>query len=242
MEAEARYAHLKELVATSPDFGSEGTPNHSPETLEWLGRLHALLDLPMFGIDALQVSVASDGLGGALHQRYVTTIKAALYRAIAKTELLLPASSRGAFIPAGNAFDAIAASSRILAEAKKGVLFVDPYLGPKTLESFAIQANEGVVIGLLGAKGRARPGLEVVARAWVAQYGEKRPLTLRYASKTLLHDRLILIDNQFVWDVSQSFEDLAARSPATLSRSPTEPAVLKIEAYREIYDNAEVIL
>ncbi len=241
MEAEARFAHLKGLLATMPDFGSRTAPNNSPETLEWLGRLHALLDTGIFGTDAISVLIASDDIGGVLHEKNVGSIKGALYRAIAKTELQLPASSRGAFIPAGNAFDALTTSSRILAEAKKRVLIVDPYLGPKILESFAIQANENVVVSLLGAKRKTRPGLEASAAAWIAQFGTKRPITLRYATKKQLHDRMIIIDSQFVWDVSQSFEDLAVRSPATLSRAPAELATLKIDAYRDIYDNAEII-
>lgn len=168
MEAEARFAHLKELAATIPDFGNQGAPNQSPEVFEWLGRLHALLDDPMFGIDPIQVQVAADGLGTALHRNKEVSLKNALYRAIAKVELQLPSASRGSFIPAGNAFDAITVTSKILAEARKELLIVDPYLGPKALEAFAVQANEGVQIALLGAKGRVRPGFEPTAKAWIA--------------------------------------------------------------------------
>lgn len=239
MEAEARFAHLKELAATIPDFGSANTFNSSPDVHEWLGRLHALLDDNMFGLAAIQIAVSSDGLGTSLHSRNVNAIRNSLYRAIAKTELQLPSSSRGAFIPAGNAFDAITATAKILGEAQKELLIIDPYLGPKILEAFAVQASEGVQINLLGAQGRVRPSFEAVARAWIAQYGFARPLTVRYAEAKLLHDRLIIVDSESVWDVSQSFEDLAARSPATLSKAIADAAILKIDAYRGIFDNAE---
>ena len=239
MEAEARFAHLKELAGTIPDFGSANAFNNSPTVYEWLGRLHALLDDNVFGISAIQVQVAADGLGTTLHTRNVNTLKNALYRAIARIELELPSSSRGAFIPAGNAFDAITATAKILGEAKKDLLIIDPYLGPKVLEVFAVQADEGVQVNLLGAKGRVRSSFEPVAKAWVEQYGSARPISVRYADAKLLHDRLIIVDAATVWDVSQSFEDLAARSPATLSKALADAANLKIEAYRGIFDNAE---
>lgn len=153
MNIEERFAHLKELASSMPDFGNEKSFNNTPEVHEWLGRLHALLSDKMFGIEAIQVGVCSDGLGTIMHSRNVNSIRNALYRAIAKVELQLPSSSRGSFIPAGNAFDAKTATARILSEAQNEILIVDPYLGPKVLEMFAVQASEGVQINLLGAKG-----------------------------------------------------------------------------------------
>jgi hypothetical protein len=242
MEAEARYAHLKELAATVPDFGAGGAPNNDPQVFEWLGRLHALLQDPMFGSDGIQVNVSSNHLGDSLHNHNVRTIMASLYRAISTIEMKLPASSRGAFIPAGNAFDAITATARILSEAKSTVLIVDPYLGPKVLETFALQASEGITINLLAAKGRVRAGLEPAGNAWVQQYRDKRPLALRYANPKLLNDRLIVVDNSIAWDISQSFEDLAARSPATLAKAGADSAAMKIEAYCEIFANSDAII
>lgn len=242
MDVEARYSHLKELAATIPNFGTKGAPNRSPECLEWLGRLYALLDDPMFHHDAITIQVSSDSLGGLIHEQNVTSIVSALYRAIGKIELVLPSSSRGAFIPAGNAFDALSAASKIVEEAKNSLLIVDPYLGPKILEKFAIQAGEGVQIHLLGAKGRIKSGLEPSAKAWLDQFGTARPLSLRVAESRYLHDRLIIVDRATVWDISQSFEDLAARSPATLSKSSAETAVMKVDAYSDLFAQSEVII
>jgi len=238
MEAEERYAHLKELAANIPDFGNRARANNDPKVLEWLGRLHALLDNRAFGIAAIQVSVSSDSLGTALHDGNVQSIVNSLYRAIAKVELSLPQSSRGTFIPAGNSYDAITALARILGEAKNSVLIVDPYMGPKVLQNFVIQSKEGIQVALLGAQGRVQSGFEPVAKAWIAQYGGSRPLIVRYADSKLLHDRLVSVDDQSVWDVSQSFEHLAARSPATLSKADADTAKMKIEAYTAIFDQA----
>lgn len=234
MEPEERYAHLKELAAHIPDFGDRTRANRAPEVLRWLGKLHALLE----GVDAISVSVSADGLGTVLHDRNVQSIVNSLYRAIAKVELALPQSSRGNFIPAGNSYDAITALARIFGDVQNCVLIVDPYMGPKVLQSFAIQLKEGIQISLLGAQGRVQSGFEPVAKAWTAQFGGARPLVVRYAEAKLLHDRLIIADNLTVWDVSQSFEHLAARSPATLSKADPESAQLKIEAYTSIFEQA----
>jgi hypothetical protein len=43
----------------------------------------------------------------------------------------------GAFIPAGNAFDAMAAIGSVLRTAKQGVFIVDPYMDEKALTDFA---------------------------------------------------------------------------------------------------------
>ena len=242
MEVEARYAQLKELAAAIPNFGEPGGFNNSPETLEWLGRLHALINDRSVGLDAMSVSLSADGLGTSLHNRNVITIKNALYRALAAVEFQLPISHRGAFIPVGNAFDAIAAVSKTMGSAKEGILIVDPFLGPKILETYAIQAPEGVQISLLGAKGRIRDGFEPAAHAWVKQFAGRRPLFVRYAPKKALHDRLIIVDKSAVWDISQTFEDLADRSPASLSKAYPDQAKMKIDAYFDLFDEAEVII
>jgi hypothetical protein len=239
MEVEARYAILKELAGTVPDFGPMSSPNLTTEVYEWLGRFHAVINHSMFGTETISVKVSMDSLGTVSHNHSIKAIMIALHRAIATVELRLPASSRGAFIPAGNAFDTITATAKILGEARQKLLIVDPYLGPKVLEVYALQASEGVEILLLGAKGRVRPAFEPTVAAWTSQYGNKRPLSVRLAPAKQLHDRLIVVDDTVVWDVSQSFEDLAARSPATLQKATAETAALKIEAYCEIFNDAE---
>lgn len=241
-DAEKRYALLKQLAATVPDLGKRGTPPRSPETFVWLGNLHAAVDHLAFGIDAMQVKVAGDHLGNAVHEQNVSTIMAAMYRAIAKLELMLPAAAQGAFLAAGSPFDALAATSKILDEARSEILFVDPYLGSKVLTSFAIQAREQVAISLLAAKERVKGSLKPAGDTWVTQYGVSRPLSVRLAPARALHDRLIIVDRAMVWDVSQSFEDLAARSPATLAKAAPDQAKLKIEAYRDIYDAADALI
>ena len=57
--------------------------------------------------------------------------------------------AQGAFIPAGNAFDALAALSKVLRLAATDLLIVDPYMDEKTLIDYVRLANAGVTIRLL---------------------------------------------------------------------------------------------
>ena len=89
----ADYAHLKQFAANVPQLGSRAQTFIAPETREWIAKLHAILDDRRFGTAAIEISVSSDGLVGALHDRNGEAIMNALYRAIAKVELSLPAST-----------------------------------------------------------------------------------------------------------------------------------------------------
>jgi hypothetical protein len=44
------------------------------------------------------------------------------------------------------------------------------------------------------------------------------------------------------WDISQSLNALAARSPATISKSRPDQATLKIEAYGPLFNAAETVI
>jgi hypothetical protein len=50
-----------------------------------------------------------------------------------------------------------------------------------------------------------------------------------------LHDRLIIVDDAKAWNVSQSFKNLAGRSPAFITVAPAEVTTLKISAYADLW-------
>ncbi|HEX7820496.1 MAG TPA: hypothetical protein VF463_07735 [Sphingobium sp.] len=241
MQPEERYAHLKEIARTFPDFGSLATtPLHNPAIAEWLGRLHTLVADGGGAAEAAILMVAGDGLCSALHDRNVVKITNTLHRALARAEQATPLQARGAFLAPGNAHDALTAISSIIEIAERRVVMIDPYMNDKVLSHFALFASEGVEIALLAAVGRAKPTLLPAARAWRTQYGATRPVDYRLAPAGQLHDRLIIVDDSTVWDVSQSFADLAARSPATLAKSANDLAAMKVEAYGATFEASEV--
>jgi hypothetical protein len=153
-------------------------------------------------------------------------------------ELNAPASVKGSFIPARNAFDAMMGVGKVLGSATKAALIVDPYMDAKALEVFVLLAPEGVAVQLLVDQASHKPSLKPAVNAWIAQYGAVRPIEARLSPPRTLHDRLIVVDGAAVWVLTQSLKDLAARSPATIVRVDQDTAALKIPAYEAMWQAA----
>jgi hypothetical protein len=128
------------------------------------------------------------------------------------------------------------AISPVLGEATKDILVVDPYMSQVILSDFALSVGEGVKLRLLSGDKKTNPDLEPALRAWRSQR-TNRPIEVRLAKQNLLHDRLIIPDGM-AWSLSQSFNMLAKRSPATLQ--PFEMAIgqLKTTFYEEVWHDS----
>jgi hypothetical protein len=159
-------------------------------------------------------------------------------RALAKAELKAPAVAQGAFIAAGNAFDAMTAIGKILGQATRDVLIVDPYMDEKVLTDFALLAPQKVGIRLLSDQQTVKPTLRPAAVRWTAQHGTSRTLAVKLAAARLLHDRLIAINDTDAWVLTQSLNAFATRSPASIVRVDHETAGLKITAHQAIWGQA----
>lgn len=205
----------------------------------WLGRATALIEQGGNGLDQATFKVAVENLHSTLtYHNHVQQITAILYRTLARVELQAPPTSRGAFIPVGETFSAFTALSKILAEAQRTVLFVDPYADSNLLTDFAVLVPEGVTTLILADASVNKPMLAPAVRLWVKQYGSTRPLEVRLAPARSLHDRLIIIDERTSWSVGQSFNALAARAPTSILRADSETAHLKIQAHCLIWQGA----
>lgn len=163
---------------------------------------------------------------------------AILYRALARAERDAPRALQGAFIPIGGNFTAHAAISEVLETATMRIVLVDPYADIKILSDFAILATGETKVGILADEVNVKPTLKPAATAWKKEYGDSRPLEIRLAQAKSLHDRLILVDDQHVWNIGQSFKDIGLRSPTSLQKLDTDTARLKIRAYQEIWDRS----
>jgi hypothetical protein len=113
----------------------------------------------------------------------------------------------------------------VLRTAKQGVFIVDPYMDEKALTDFAPLAAEGVTIQLLADQQWHKPTLRPARERWSTQYGASRPLEARLAPAKTLHDRLIIIDDEHTWVLTQSLNAFAARSPAAVVRVDDETHV-----------------
>jgi hypothetical protein len=147
----------------------------------------------------------------------------------------------GSFIGAGDVLDAYSAIGKILVTAKVGVLIVDPYMDEKVVTDFAPLISSGVPIRLLSDAQTSKATLGPAARRWAVQYGSARPLEARLATARSLHDRLIVIDGQDAWVLTQSLKDFAARSPASIIRVDRQIAEMKIGAYEALWLAAQSI-
>jgi hypothetical protein len=231
---EAIYLQLGQLVAEMPDLA---TGPITREMNEWMGRAVALVEL-VDRLDTIPLKVACQTLNSGIRDSNAQTIAAIVHQALAKSELNAPASARGAFIVAGDKFDAFAAVGKVLEMANAEVLMVDPYADAKALTDYAVLAKENVSVRLLSDAADYKASLRPAARHWTHQFGALRPLEVRLAPAKALHDRLIQVDGSTVWVVGQSFKDLATRSHTSIVRMDPDSAALKIAAYTVLWQTS----
>ncbi|CAN7624237.1 hypothetical protein LJR084_004839 [Variovorax sp. LjRoot84] len=235
MEPAELYARLKAVVKDMPEL--EGFLPITPEVNARLGRAYALVKIASNGADEILFGTAAQHLNGVLRDSQAQTIKAVLYRALAHAELQLPADEQGAFVAVKSKFEIIAVLSGVLRDAKHSVLIVDPYIDAVAVTDFAGLVPEGVPVLLLGDQRNLQPNLAPAIARWKADY-PKRPIEARMAPERALHDRLVIVDQVGVWNLSQSIKDFAGRSPASIEHSKPEIAELKVAAYWERWDQA----
>lgn len=243
MDPASIYAQLSRLAEDMPDFTAPGRVSN--DSLRWLGRVNALLDEMGLMVDSAGLTVATKGVQsynmGIVHDA-IAQIRSVLYRALGTAELRLPAGTQGAFLPAGNVFEAFAVVGKVLRSAKRDLLIVDPYMDERTLTDFAPLASDGVVIRLLADGKKHYPSLLPAAQRWSKQYATARPLQVRAAPARALHDRLIICDGTETWVVTQSFNAIAERAPASVVPVDDEMAKLKVEAYHAVWQDAAPLI
>ena len=237
MDAGQLYQRLGHIIQTMPSFLHSITPDE----MLWLGRSQAVLEQTSANLDVAEFKVAMDDVIKETrtfhHNRAVLTVKAVLYRALARAELNAPVESQGSFIAAGSQVDALAAISKVLSPTKNQAMIIDPYMDEKTITDFVPLAPEGVLLRLLSDKRNVLPSLKPAVTRWIAQY-PKRPIEVKITKPRALHDRLIMVDQDTVFVATQSLKDLATRSSASVIKVDGELAKLKIEAYEAIWEDA----
>lgn len=236
------YLRLGELIANMPNLASLSGGMFIPVAFEtWLADVYACVSESGELYEAAQVrTMVPLLLAGS--SRPAQVIQTALYRAYAVAKLKAPAQAVSSFVAVGNQHDAFKTLAKVLTEAQHSLFIVDPYLDHTILDDFLMLPNVGVVIRMLTSdKPQWLATLKPAATKWVQQHGSNRPLEVRFVSGTQLHDRDIILDNTSGYSVTQSFKDIAKRSPAAILSTGNETALMKLAAYDALWVNASVI-
>jgi hypothetical protein len=241
MDPERLFSLLKNIIDTMP-------PLHGAPTLErsqWLARASALIEGSPNSSEGKRFRDAMDTLARknflSDENDAAVLVKNVLFRTFALAELNAPAGSQGTYIPAGNAFDALAAISKVFSGASRSLLIVDPYADEKLFTDFLPTAPEVVSVQVLSDAATCKPSFAPAVARWKVQYTTARPLEARLAAPRVLHDRLIVVDDATAWIVTQSFNALAQRASASVARFDPEPGKLKLDAYGDIWKLATPI-
>lgn len=206
--------------------------------VRWLGRADALLEASGAIPATIKFRVARDNLGSYLHDRNSLLIP--LYDALSRVELRAPLSLQGAFIPPGDTWNGYASLVKIVETASDDIIIVDPYLNSDIYLHFAPHSAARNGIRCLTTKRTENhSGLLASAQKWeVDEISKTKPVEIRYAPASALHDRLIIIDRRETWLVSQSIKDIAKRSPASVTRSEAELGQMKVEHYEALWNQS----
>jgi hypothetical protein len=242
MTDEELYVHLGRLIEAMPNLNN--FHGNEAECQKWLAKAHAVVDRSTDLVDKVKLKRAIENYGShnARHTEQSThDVTSIIFREFAKLELKVAPALQGSFVPAGSAFDAYRAIGSILNSATNEIFIIDPYMDGKIVAEFLQSAPENVHIRLLSDHQTFKPDLPVAALKWTQQYQSQRPLAVRLSPARQLHDRLIIIDAINAWTVTQSFKDFAARSPASIVRSDPETAKLKVAAYDDMWNVAQVV-
>ncbi|MCK1521420.1 hypothetical protein [Bradyrhizobium sp. 17] len=229
MEIERVLFELRNLIDTMPNF--HNSASNTPEGRMWLGRAAAMVEAGGSSLDAAGFVLAMDAVIGESnsyrHGQAVSKAASILFRTFARVESQSTPNLQGAYIPAGNSFDALAAIARVFSLATTELFIVDPYSDEKLLRDFAPLAAENVLLKILVDPFYVKSSLKPAVERWQSQF-QNRPLEARLTSPRQLHDRLIIVDDKEVWIVTQSFAHLAERAPASVTRFESEAADSKI--------------
>ncbi|MFN3225704.1 MAG: phosphatidylserine/phosphatidylglycerophosphate/cardiolipin synthase family protein [Hyphomicrobiales bacterium] len=234
MDPVVAFQSISKILQEQPDV------NVKDEFLRWLGKVDALLQ-ELEPLSAAEVSASRQVHLYRDPWAVKDTANAALYRALAKAEFSLPVESQGSFIAPGNALDAMAGVSRIMKTAEKNVLIVDPYMDDLMLTHYAVLASEGVLVELLSDERTVKPSFGPAVERFRVQFADKRPISARLSRPGSLHDRLVFLDGQVAYSITQSFKDLASRAHASIIRVDTELTAMKYNAYQALWLDGKVV-
>jgi hypothetical protein len=140
---------------------------------------------------------------------------------------------QGAFIAAGQSFDAFAAVGKVLSTAKSDVLMIDPYADATVLWDYAVAAPEQVSVRVLADAAHPQPSLKPAAERWMKQFGPTRPLTVAAPEQ---------VSVRVLADAAHPQPSLKPAAERWMKQfGPTRPLSVRLAAARTLHDRAILV-
>ena len=228
-------ALLEQIISAAPSL--EFQVALTAEDERWLARAETLVEASGSLPDLVDFRLARSNLGTYSHS--MERIMGPLLNSYERVELHSPAIGQGRFIPSGETWNGYAALVKIIQPPCADLLIIDPYLNGGAFIDLIPQSNASNLVRCLTVKGQYSGSLEAAVLKWQSDsVSTKHPVEVRCAPDKALHDRAIIVNMTDVWLVSQSLKDIAAKSPATLTKADAELAGLKIAHYDALWHSS----
>ncbi|MEP2989205.1 MAG: hypothetical protein ABJN65_03305 [Parasphingorhabdus sp.] len=226
---------LSQHISSAPSLSFK--EELSEADLLWIGKAETLIDLAGNPILTMDFRSAKDKLGTYGHNR--NDLMLPLISAHTLVELKCPVGSQGLFIEPGQSFQGYSAVVRILSQESSGFLVVDPYLNGQTVCDLVPHVLGGTAIHFLTTS-IYRESIDAALNKWRTDKPKLEEfVSVKYAAKGELHDRLIVCRPSTIWLVSQSLKDIAKKSPATLTQPDEQTGEMKIDFYSKLWSKLE---
>jgi hypothetical protein len=233
MPPQILLAQLRSLLARAPSFENY-TPS-SAEHLSWLGQAHALVSR-WHPTEAGAFKLSSDFLGGSslLRDGHVAEVLGTLHRAVADLELLVPDGTQTAFGP-GAMYDFFKALNQVISSAKTSLFVIDPFMDDGIFDAYLSSVASGIRVRLLLRDYSAK------VKPAAMHFATQHHVSIEARKSTVLHDRVVFVDNSECWVLGHSIKDAARAKPTYLAPLSPDVSALKLADYENIWAAAAAI-
>lgn len=233
------YVMLKQLLAVSPHFVAAPRLVNNDDN-RWLAQLHACLKELRMIVEIVKLNTAVEHLPTATAYSAVEKIMQLAHNAFAIAEMNASNAVSGGYVAIGAAFDFHLVLSDIVRGAAKDIFVIDPYMNGQAVTNVVTLCADGVSKRLLADKGAVKPDLTPAVESWIKQFGTT--LEARLTPARSLHDRLIIVDFDAVYILTQSIKDFAVRSSGAVQRMDADSGKMKLDSYEGLWTASTPLL
>ncbi len=222
-------AEVEDLIRTMPDLAYGW---NEPASLDWLGRVKAILSLPQLGVFTeahvaiMQASSDDSWRGKTSIQVLLSQVRHAL-----RMQTIGPLAVA---VNKGMVFDYFDSLKKIIEEARTDILIVDPYMDAEFVPRYLPFVSKATAIRLLASKHVSR-----LAPA-AALFAQQNQATIEVRRASSMHDRFVFVDGKRGFQSGSSFHQGGVNSPTTLTEiTDTFSAVRTI--YEDMWSGSQAV-